>query len=81
MPASPVGIVASDLFKDKTACGTWQYWLVVLSAVPVILVISFLVRFAYPISPIPTLVEGSYPAPRSHTGAFSAAQRFFKVQH
>ncbi|BDA43515.1 probable sulfite exporter TauE/SafE family protein 3 [Coccomyxa sp. Obi] len=37
-------IVASDSIKERTACGTWEYWLVVLSAVPVILIISCLVR-------------------------------------
>ncbi|EIE22493.1 hypothetical protein COCSUDRAFT_47913 [Coccomyxa subellipsoidea C-169] len=37
-------IVASDSFKDRTVCGTWQYWLVVLSVLPVILIITLFVR-------------------------------------
>ena len=37
------GVVASDLGKEHTRCGTWQYWLVVFSILPVILGITFLV--------------------------------------
>ncbi|CAK0781249.1 hypothetical protein CVIRNUC_005324 [Coccomyxa viridis] len=37
-------VVASDLGKEHTRCGTWQYWLVVFSILPVILGITFLVR-------------------------------------
>lgn len=33
-------IAVSDLAKDKVVCGTWQYWLLVLSVVPLILVVS-----------------------------------------
>lgn len=47
--AIPAGIVASDSFKDRTVCGTWQYWLVVLSVLPIILIITL---FVSP-SPIP----------------------------
>ena len=35
--------MASDLGKEHTRCGTWQYWLVVFSILPVILGITFLV--------------------------------------
>ena len=38
------GIVASDSFKDRTVCGTWQYWFIVLSVLPVILIITLFVR-------------------------------------
>lgn len=38
------GVVASDLGKEKTKCGTWQYWLVVGSILPVSLGITLLVR-------------------------------------
>ena len=38
------GVVASDLAKEKTRCGTWQYWLVVGSVIPVVLIITLVVR-------------------------------------
>lgn len=38
------GVVASDLAKEKTRCGTWQYWLIVASIVPVVVAITSVVR-------------------------------------
>jgi hypothetical protein len=36
------------LSKDRVVCGTWQYWFLVLSVVPLILVITAVVRNAHP---------------------------------
>lgn len=38
------GVIASDVGKGYLQCGSWQYWLVVLSIMPPVLAITAAVR-------------------------------------
>lgn len=66
-------MVASDLAKERTRCGSWQYWAIVLSVVPVVLVITLAVCLhGHPLHPIvPTLLFLQYNTPVAFEGGRS----------
>eukprot|EP00884_Botryococcus_braunii_P020092 jgi/Botrbrau1/6767/Bobra.0057s0003.1 len=39
-----IAVVVGDTAKKYTTCGTWAYWLVVLSIIPIVLLVTYIVR-------------------------------------